>query len=451
MVERDRSRNRRTFLKTVGAGGAAALAGCLGGSGDGDDGSGGGETPDTTAGGGATTTTGSSGSPAEVVFLHDRDQGKETIDAMAQEFNDAHPNIEVKPQLTPSGTGTTEQIQKMRAAGKPPEVIWFTFGQAYRFAREGNLASITDVVEENDLRTFTDTDEKFFAPMIVGPITWHYRTDYYDTPQTWGAYLDQAPGIQEGNDITPLQIPNGETTLADSLQYQMLWDGDVNIWDGPSDDIQLSMATGEDREKAISVYETMQDLYEYSVNGNGLGWVESAQAYAQGSAATVPYIGQWIPTLYLKDSPEIKENTFNGFHPTMEGAQNQRQFAWYEGTMVWDTENNDAAREWVSFFSGNDGIERFIGENAGDYLPARERDMTADWYINNDAVYRPLVELFAENAQHITPPVATGTDGALNFPAVSNGLLFGQAAAQLLTGNKSPAETIDWLADQFGY
>lgn len=438
------NQHRRKFLKAVGATGIAGLAGCS--SGDTDSGSQD-AGQDTTSTGG-TDTGNSGGSPTEIIFMHDRDAAKATINKMVEEFNNNHPDITVKPQLTPSGTGTNEELQKMRAANNPPEIIWFTFGQAYRYAHEGQLAPITDIVKENNLRTFTDSENKYFAPLIVGPITWHYRQDHYDSPKTWADYLQQSKRINEESDITALQIPNGATTISDSIAVQLLWEGGVNIWDGPSDDITLSMATGEDRQLAVEAFQWIKDIYQYASNGNGLTWGEAAKAYQQGSAAAVPYIGQWIPTLYLKDYPEIKKNTWNGFHPFKEGAALDHQFGWYEGPMVWDTENNDAAREFVRFLSSPDGRKRFIGENAGDYIPAAKKDMNADWYRSNAAVHQELLDLFAEHANNIKPPVATGTDGALNYKAVSNGPLFGRATAQLLHGGKSPSQTIDWLQSQ---
>lgn len=441
----DGIQNRRAFLKTAGAGGVAGLAGCLGGS-DGDDGSGGdGSDGDGSSGDDGTTTGGTGGSPTEVTWLHDRDAGKETINELAAEFNDANPGIEVKPQLTPSGTGTEEELQKMQAAGNPPEILWFTFGQGYRFWQEGKLAPINDVVADNDLRTFGTQDDEYFATSIVGPITWHYRKDLYDEPETFSDYLQQAKTIEEDHDIDALQFPNGETTLAFAQSHQLLWNGDVNVWDGPSDDIELSMASGADRERAVETYEWLQNAYEYASNGNGLGWVDAARAYQEESAAAVPYISMWIPTLYLKDKPELKEKTAHGFHPVAKGAENERKFAWFEGNMLWDTENKEAAREFLTWFHAEEQQRRFISTNAGDYIPPTKEGMNADWYRSEDAVHQELMDLFASEAENLTPPVATGTDGALNFPAVSNGLIWGQASAQLLHGDKSPDETIDWV------
>jgi len=442
----DTNQNRRRFLKAATTVTAAGLAGCAGTEGGGEqtttEGQGG---EDTDSGSGETTGSGGGGSTAEVVWLHDRDAGKETINEMVAEFNEQHPNIEVKPQLTPSGTGTDQELQKMRAAGNPPEILWFTFGQAYRFAREGHLAPLNDVVADNDLRTFGDRGDNFFATSIVGPITWHYRTDLYDDPETFEDYVQQAQRIDEEEDITPLQFPNGETTLADSLSVQLLWNGDVNIWDGPSDGIELSMASGEDREQAVATYEWLQQAYEYASNGNGLGWGEAATAYQEESAAAVPYISMWIPTLYLAEKPELREKTANGFHPIAKNAENDRKFAWFEGNMLWDTENKEPARTFLQWFHAEEQQQRFISSNAGDYIPPTKSQMNASWYRENDAVHQEMMDLFASEAQNFTPPVASGSDGALNYPAVSNGQVFGQASAHLLHGGRSPSGTIDWL------
>lgn len=449
----DNKLHRRKFVKTAGVAGVVGLAGCTGSSdgGDGGDGEDGGSSDGGSDGGDGGTTTGgdSNGSVTELTWLHDRSNGKETINEMVAEYNDQHPNVEVKPRLTPSGTGTEEELQKMQAAGNPPEILWFTFGQAYRFALEGKLASINGVVEDNNLRTFGNREEEFFATSIVGPITWHYRQDLYDNPESFADYRQQAQRIEEENDIKALQFPNGETTLALAQSTQLLWNGDVNMFSGSSDSIEFSMASGEDRERAISTYEWLKQAYEYAPNGNGLGWGEAATAYQQGSTAAVPFISMWIPTLYLAEQPDIKENTANGFHPAAKNAGNDRIFAWFEGNMMWDTENNDLAREFLTWFHDEQQQRRFISSNAGDYIPPTTEGMNADWYRKNDAVHQEMMDLFASEAENFTPPVATGTDGALNYPAVANGPVVGQASAQLLHGNKSPGETVDWLADNY--
>lgn len=433
----DETQKRRTFIRTVGTVSGVGLAGC---STDSDDST-------NTSDGSTRTPNGGNGSPTEVVWLHDRDAGKETINEMVAEFNEQHPNITVKPQLTPSGTGTEEELQKMQAAGNPPDILWFTFGQAYRYAKEGKLAPMNDVVEQNDLRTFGNRDDKFFATSIVGPITWHYRQDLYDEPETYADYLQQAKRIDEEEDITPLQFPNGETTLAFAQSHQLLWNGDVDLWEGPSDDISLSMASGADRDRAIETYEWLQNAYEYASNGNGLGWGDAASAYQQGSAAAVPYISMWIPTLYLAEKPDLKENTAHGFHPMAKGASNERKFAWFEGNMLWDTENKDAARTFLKWFHAEEQQQRFITTNAGDYIPPTKEGMNADWYRSEDAVHQEMMDMFASEASNLTPPVSSGTDGALNYPAVANSLIWGKASAQLLHGGKSPGETIDWVQD----
>lgn len=419
----DGTKNRRTFLKTAGAVGGIGIAGCLGNG---------------------------SGSTVELTWLHDRDNGEETIDELAEEFNEEHNNIEVTPELLPSGSSEAEEIQKREAANNPPEILWYTFGQAYRFAKEDKLTSMNEVVEENNLRTFTDRDEKFFATSIVGPITWHYRQDLYDNPETFEDYLQQAKRIEEEEDINALQFPNGASTLAYAQSHQLLWNGDVNIWDGPSDNIELSMASGENRQRAIETYEWIEEAYEYAPNGNGIGWLDAATAYQEESAASVPYISMWIPTLYLSDLPELEENTHHGFHPMAKDASNNRKFAWFEGNMIWDTdpEKNDAAREFLSWFHAEEQQRRFIKTNAGDYIPPTSEGMNADWYREEDAVHQEMMDMFADAAETFTSPVATGTNGALNQSAVSAGLIWGEATAELLHGGSSPDETIDWVADQ---
>jgi ABC-type glycerol-3-phosphate transport system substrate-binding protein len=463
----DGNQKRRTFLKTSGVAGAIALAGCIGGDDDSGNGNGNGNengnangnangngdgNGDSENGNGDSTGNGSSSS-VELTWLHDRNQAEDTLEEMAGEFNDSHSSIEVTPELLPSGSSEQEEIQKRQAAGNPPNILWYTFGQAYRYALEDKLAPITGVAEDNDLRTFTDREEKFFAVSIVGPMTWHYRTDLYDNPETFSDYLQQAQRIEEEEDIKALQFPNGESTLAFAMQNQLLWNNDVNVWAGSGTDIELAMASGDDRDRGVETYEWMQNAYEYSTNGNGLGWDQAATAYSQESTAAVPYIGMWIPNLYLADLPELRENTENAFFPVGGDADNEKKFAWFEGNMVWDTdaEKNDAAREFLQWWHAEEQQRQFKKVNAADYIPATEAGMNADWYREEDGVHQGMMDMFASEAENFTPPVATGNDGALNYPAVANGLVWGQAAAQLLHGGKSPGGTIDWAQDQIDF
>lgn len=453
---RDSIQHRRRFLKTAAVGSIAALAGCSGGGGGGDESGGGDDSGGDESGGsdGGTDTGGVQGemqSEVNLLWLHDREAGLETINKLQVEFNKQHDNITIENKLIPSSSGQAQEIQRRRAAGNPPNILWYTFGQAYRFAREGNLAPITDIVEKHDLKTYTDREEKFFATSIVGPITHHYRSDLYDSPETFADFYEQAQRIDQETDVTPMQFPNGSGTLPMAMHTSLLWGGDVNIFSGPSDDIELAMASGKDREKAIETYEWLQDAYEYATNGNGLGWGDAANAYAQGSVGTVPYISQWIPTLYLADKPELKENTAHDFHPVTKGVDNDEIFAWFEGNMIWDTNEaeNEAARTFLDWFHSTEQFKRFISSNAGDYIPPTKSDMNADWYRSNDAVHQGMMDMFAENADNFKPPVASGSNNALNYPATAGALVMGNAAAQLLHGGKSPSGTIDWIEKEF--
>lgn len=419
---------RRRFLKTAGLATTLSLAGCLGGD---------------IGGGGGT-----------IRYLSDRGDSKEIIDEIISEFESEH-DYTVDVTYTSKGTSTDQQLQKMVAADNPPDIVFDTSADAYRYQRDGDAAPVTEAVQDTGLPDPVNVDgESYFAPTMVEPLMGWYRNDLYEgTPTTWSEWRSEAERISENEDIDGYVVQSGQTNNADTQHTQYLWQNDVQIYDGPADDIHVTLDQGANRERAVETFEWVAEMANYSPNGSGWEWGDGIGALQQENAASLMSVGG-LPVLSIAGNrPDLVEKLSPTAFPLADGKQQDKWWAYMEGHVVWQSgENTDGAREFVNFFSRSDKFMDFVLSAPLFQFPPTREQLDSDAVKENETIqeHPEVMQLVRDNWDAFTSILATGTDGAPNIVAADayGQQLFGQAADQLLVGGKTPDETVTWLADQ---
>ncbi len=433
-----RNTTRRRFLQGTGATASAlALAGCLGGGGDGNGGGGGG-------GGGGNT----------VRYLSDRGDSKEVMDAIIAEFED-ETDYTVEVTYTSKGTSTDQEMQKMVAAGNPPDILFDTSTDAYRLQRDGVLAPLTDAVSNNDLPDPVNVDgESYFAAAMVEPLMGWYRNDIYDgNPETWENWQAEAKRVSEEEDMKGYIVQSGQTNNADTQMTQYLWQNDVEIYSGPSDNIEVTLDNGDNRAAAIETFEWVQQMAEYSPNGSGWEWGDAIGALQQENAAAGVSVGG-LPILIMSSNrPDLVEKFSPMPFPVPQGKAQDKWWAYMEGHLVRnDGQATEGAQEFVKFFNQSEKFFDFVLSAPLFQFPPSREQLDSEAVKNNEMLnqYPEVLQLVKDNWDVFTSVLATGDEGAPNLLAADGygNQVFGQAADQLLVGGKSPEETVDWLAEK---
>lgn len=427
-----RHETRRNFLAATGVGATAGLAGCA----------------ETLFGGGGESDS------SEITYLSDRGDSSQIIDEIIDEFESEN-DYTVNVTYTSTGTSTDEELQRMIAAGNPPDVIFDTSADAYRYHLDGNLAPVTSAVEGADLPDPVNADgESYLAPAMLEPLMFWYRTDLFDgNPETWDNWMEEAARVSEAEDINGFCIQTGQTNNADTQHTQYLWQNGVDIYSGPSDDIQIEIDEGDNRDRAIETYEWLQEMFEYSPNGSGWEWGDGIEALQQENVASLASVGGYPVLSIVENRPDLAENLTAVPFPLPGGRDQEKWWAYYEGHVVWDDGTaTEGAQQFVEFFSTSDRFMDFLLTAPLFQLPPTRDGLNAEAYRNDDVVqqFPEVLELSEEYYDTFTTILATGDEGAPNILA-SEGYanhVFGRGADELLVGGLSPEETVDWVADE---
>ena len=75
-------------------------------------------------------------------------QEKTALESMVSDFNEQHPDINVRGQYIPNST-YVEKISAMLASGNPPDVAYLGEGQALPWAAEGTLLDLSSYFQED--------------------------------------------------------------------------------------------------------------------------------------------------------------------------------------------------------------------------------------------------------------------------------------------------------------
>jgi multiple sugar transport system substrate-binding protein len=233
---------------------------------------------------------------------------------------------------------------------------------------------------------------------------------------------------------------------------QYLWQNDVEIYSGPTDDIAVTVDQGDNRALAVETFEWVQDMAEYSPNGSGWEWGDAIGALQQENAAAGVSVGG-LPILIMQSNrPDLVQKFSPMPYPVPEGKAQDRWWSYMEGHLVRsDGDNTQGAREFVEFFSSSDKFFDFILSAPLFQVPPSREQLDADPMAENETLqeFPEVLDLVRDNWDVFTSVLETGDGGAPNLTAAKGygNQAFGQAADQLLVGGRSPEETVDFLAE----
>lgn len=387
-----------------------------------------------------------------IKYLSDRGDSKDIIDQIISEFENKH-DYTVDVTYTSKGTSTDQQLQKMKAAGNPPDIVFDTSSDAYRYQRNGNLAPVTDAVKGTDLPDPVNVDgDSYFAATMVEPLMGWYRNDLYNKqPTTWEEWQSEAKRVTNQNDINGYVVQSGQTNNAATQITQYQWQNDVSIYGGPSDDIKVTIDKGQNRKRAVETYQWIKQMAEYSPNASGWEWGDAISALQQENAAAIMSVGG-LPILNIESNrPDLVKKLSPTVFPLPNGKKQDKWWAYMEGHVVWKHGNaTDGAKKFVNFFSKSDKFLDFVLSAPLFQFPPTKKMLDNKTVKNNEMIqkHQPVMDLVRENWDAFSSILATGKNGQPNIVAANayGQQVFGQSAEQMIVGGKSPQQTVDWVA-----
>lgn len=433
--------SRRSYLRVATVAGAMGLAGCSGGDGDG-------TTNTTTSGSGTTSQEGGT-----VHFLNDR-SARPVWEAAAEEFN-SNSNYDVEITWLPKGTAVNEQLSKMEAAGNLPALIFETSADCFTETLGGLTEPLTDVVDELGVKSTVEYEgESYMVPIVNTPLSLIYRSDIIEgEPRTWSEWQAEAQRIQDETDMSGYVVPAGRTNAATTHANQILWNGGVDPYSGTGENIEVTLDQGENRERAVAAFDWLQEMDNLGPNASGWEWGDNTSALIQGQLAAWAGLGGLAIQQIKANRPDLVDKFKPAPFPVADNQEQGQWWSYFEGIYSYqEADNTEGGKEFLKFFYGSDYYFEYLRQTAPFSFPTSLEGVKDERYTSAE-IYETVpefLELVENNWASMAPVLNTGDDGAPNAVAANaySKQLYGQAVSELLYGDRSSGETVDWLSGQ---
>ncbi len=333
------------------------------------------------------------------------------LDALVEVFEEQHPDVTFVNGAVAGGAGSAAKdlLDSRLAAGDPPDTFQAHAGaELTDYVRAGQLADVSDVYDEHDLR-------EAFPPDLVERLTVDGRI--YSVPSNihranvvWAnpvvleaagldpeatyASLDEwvvALEAVEASGRTPLalattwtQVHLLETVLLAELgpeAYTGLWDGTTD-WEGPG---------------VTAALEHFATLLELSnADRDGLDWPDATQRVIDGEAA-FNVMGDWAVPAFEGAGREVGEDVV--WFP-VPGTDGVFDFLADTFTLPVDAPNAEGARAWLATVGSVEGQTALSAEKGS--IPARVDADPADF----GGYQRAAIDAYGQDT--IVPSLAHG-------------------------------------------
>ncbi|ELY99296.1 ABC transporter substrate-binding protein [Natrialba asiatica] len=420
-MSREHRYSRRRLLGATGASTAAALAGCLGGSGN-DDG---------------------------IHFY--TDYSTETWqnrweDDLIPAFEDETDHT-VNPEYAGFQGDSEERLMNLIQANDPPDIHVETFYTAADIWAQGMLQPMTDTLEavedvNGDINVETFEDEE---GVVSQGDTFHvshggytnvlvYREDIYDAlgldvPETWDELVDNAETIDDSDEFDTARgfaTPAGVVGQSRELFWMFLYQNGVDTHRTADGDVEVWVPEDE----AIEALDYLTELAQYSPDPSGLNWGTSLEQWVQGRVGQMYHVNGWAAGVAAAEGIDhIAENTAVAPLPRNDIPLEESYMTLPTGNgyMVFEGGNNPAgAVEFIEWLYA-DSIERtasLFEQEPMRLLPAYDDVVASDAYANLEyfQAWPEHLELNRQIQEEIVPMYGQNTEESPTTGAEQYGL-----------------------------
>jgi multiple sugar transport system substrate-binding protein len=291
------------------------------------------------------------GDVANITFWQQdfQDQENDWYEALVDDFNAAHDDIQVKIEVVPADAWE-ERLTAAQAAGSAPDVRTMNYGGIRDAASASEIAPVTSLisadawadVKENVLPLVTIDGEQYGYPLLVEPsAVLYYRTDLFEEagldpnspPQTWDELVDYAEQLTN-DEVFGLRLAQNAIDASWST-----WGYQYNVGGLPISD-DWSTPQADDRHKPL--LQAFKDLADSGAlpPPDGIGYPD-ATPFGDGKFAMMAN-GSWAASLLINDYPDLVENIAVAPMPSFDGQSGQTTSTLGGWTLVVDGKSDDA-------------------------------------------------------------------------------------------------------------
>jgi len=437
--------DRRQFIKTTAVStGIVGISGCAGQDSENGD----------TAG-----STDSNGdwpdlSGEEVVFLTEEgtEQGRQTLNQMASDFNDA---TGAEANVETLGAGELNQrTTQLVQAGDPPELVAQPMSVAFFYGTEA-LAPMNGAVQQfqdrygelKDVEQVQIDGDNYFSVLWGGANQYFYRDDVVNSnPETWDQLLTIAEENDGQEDLSGTYVAAGESICVDV--EVMGWgysNGAKTLQRQDDGTIVPAIDKGENRQKWIETFEYFDQLHEFSPEAADAGCTAQINALADGQSATGMYPGARPKLQAAQRGREFAGNLRATLQPERESPTTVGN---PEGLLSFADSNTEAAQVFVDFlYQPKYYFDLLMIAPLHNAPPQALRENDQFMELLGDELHESWseqdIERSLDRSQFIqNPAIETDPGNQVGRLVLRSGVL-SQIKNQVLIGGKDPGQAID--------
>ncbi len=400
-------------------------------------------------------------SPATLTFLSE-EVGVETIkvtDRIIAEFEASHPDVAVEAEYLEAAV---ERLQSLIAVGEPPDIGKFNSTEIARFALEGLIEPVTDIVERmggvpEKVRLTVDGQD-YFVPNEVNYWMLFYRKDLFEKaglepPRGWDDYLAVSEKLTDpgNNQFGNLLVTNPASTYTSTEVLNHFWSNGVNlfVWDGG--EWQVALDEEPNLTAAAGALEWMARRAQYSPVTTNYDWPDVNQAYGSGQIAMVEFIGARTLDYLRSQVPELEPLTGVVPLPYPPDKQPRRQSS-VGGYCIFKKEGRDQelAKELVLSMVTGDAYLEWLWSVPGHQIPPRQDLYEGRWrehpYLQQRGDLMQVIE-DARNTSYIPVRGPEGEQLNIAGAALRPTVIYGTMITDVVLENKDPSESVKRAAE----
>ncbi|WP_119070742.1 ABC transporter substrate-binding protein [Aggregatilinea lenta] len=375
----------------------------------------------------------------------------ERIQTLIDEFNAAHPEIEVKQEPQNWGEIYTKAPAAI-AAGNAPELLFAIPDFTPILKDLGALQPVEDFVAELDaehpfypatVEQYTYDDHTWAVPLYNMSQNLWYRKSVLEAagvevPTTWDEWLAAAEALTTDAQYG-VGLPAAKNLYTDQVMYDlMIGAGASEIY---NDDGTLRFNNPE----TVEAYDMYNQLLQYSpVDSPNWAWGEAEACFANRTCAMV--IQFTVITTYDTQAEGDAEDLGVAPIPYKEGVEDPGTIAYANAVMLLtdDPAKKEAAETFISWLLQPENYGRFLNMEPGLFLPVTEDGATADSFWEDPLVvkYQDQVQTMIENS---TSGRLFGFTSGNTFPSIASisaQNLLAQTLQLVAIDGQSPADAV---------
>ncbi|WP_198662126.1 extracellular solute-binding protein [Halorussus litoreus] len=456
------NRTRRRFLEATGAGTVVALAGCLGGGGDGDGGDGGdggGGSGETTGNGNATT--GSSGTKTIRVINSAYEPVQKVFEEIFSEFEEQEGNVEVEYNRV-DFADAPQQAAQAQAAGEPWDVMNLASpGNNVTAAQEGLLQPINDVVDDrgvdywNEKAMFKLDGDHYFAPHYGSVIKLNYRVDMFEEAgapmppfDNWEQYMTAAEKLTNTS-----KNQYGHPVFLGSNHFHGVWPMMLTMMNGggvvnPDGDIVF------DSQETAEALQFVKDMDQYSpTSAHNSSIPDMRPPLYQGQYAMTWYSTNQVAADIESYNPDLKGDVQVTHVPAPKGNEPVARMTGTGYGVSSETEHPKVAKRLVKYITERENVTRMLTANPTAKIPMVKGVLEEDAMWENDTMqeyedlYRDLVGIAEDYGRIIAVNENPETVNPITGRALSETMVVG-AAQDAVLEDMDPMDAATKWADR---